>query len=90
MAVTVDDTLVAVRLNPVLGLLTNGVFFLALSALLDFSLGVDLAETVVGFLPFGDCGDLDLSDAFRLSGFLDGELDLVLILVGIRERELRR
>lgn len=91
---TVDNALVPVRFKPVSSLLIKEIFFLALSILLNFSFGFDLAETVVAFFTFGDFGVLDFSVVFWLSCFFVGELDLVLvlrlILVGIRERELRR
>lgn len=78
------------RLNS--GLIIAVFFFLALSALLDFSLGLGLDKTCVGL--FLLLGVADLSEGLSVD-FLAGELGLdtdlrPLVLVGIRERELLR
>lgn len=91
LGVAFARTLPPLRLTPSSGLLIDEVFFLALSALFDFALGLLLDSTCAAFLPF-DAPDLPEGVS---ACFLDGELDLdafrlTLVLVGMRERELLR
>lgn len=85
---TLEGVFAALRLALASALPLSAFFFLALSALLGFSLALTLAGPTAALLPLGE---RDFS--VGLACFLVGELEftrLILVLRGMRERELRR